>query len=349
MNRPDRARRAALITLLLLAVLGLAAGPAAGQVVKLATLVPEGSVWDKALKQMGADWQAATEGRVKLRIYPGGVAGDEPDIVRKMRIGQLQAATLTTTGLTEIDDAFAVFEVPMLLGSYDELFHVLERLDPILRQRLAAKGFVLLNWGHGGWVRLFSKQPVRTVDDLRQLKVFVWAGNEVQLGWLKDNGFKPVPLAATDILTGLQSGLIEALPTTPLAALAFQWFRLTPYMLDLGFAPVVGATIVSQRAWEGIAEADRARLLEHARQVEVRLAAEIPRQDDESVAAMGERGLTVIRVEGTPGAAAWRSETERFSASLRRSDLIPGQVFDLAVEARDGFRRQGRGSGGNTP
>src|SRR5690349_13520804 len=127
----------------------LAASPAGaqGNVVKLATLVPEGSVWDKILRQMGADWSSATQNRVALRMYPGGVAGDEPDIVRKMRIGQLQAAAVTTAGLADIDPAFQVFNIPMFFTSYPELYATLSKLEPELKLRLEEKGFVLLPWG----------------------------------------------------------------------------------------------------------------------------------------------------------------------------------------------------------
>ena len=105
---------------------------------------------------------------MSLRIYPGGVAGDEPDVVRKMRIGQLHAAALTTAGLADIDPAFQMFNIPMFFDSYPELYAVLDKMEPLLKQRLEAKGFVLLNWGHGGWVHFFTKQPVDNIDALKK-------------------------------------------------------------------------------------------------------------------------------------------------------------------------------------
>src|SRR5688572_8568663 len=163
---------ASLVTLLL-AALVMTPRTAAAQpsVVKLATLVPEGSVWDKALRDMGAEWSSSTQGRVSLRVYPGGVAGDEPDVVRKMRIGQLQAAAITTAGLASIDPSFNVFNVPMFFTSYPELYATLAKLEPVLKQRLDAKGFVLLSWGHGGWVYFFTKHPVANVEGLRKSKM----------------------------------------------------------------------------------------------------------------------------------------------------------------------------------
>ncbi|MGB5999995.1 MAG: TRAP transporter substrate-binding protein DctP, partial [Thermoanaerobaculia bacterium] len=146
-------KRFAVLVGLLLLTLGLATrGVEAATVIKLATLVPDGSVWDKALKEMGADWKESSDGRVTLRIYPGGVAGDEPDVVRKMRIGQIQAASLTVTGLSEIDPAFKVFTIPLFYDSYEELLFVLEAMEPYLAAKLEARGFVFVHWGHAGWV-----------------------------------------------------------------------------------------------------------------------------------------------------------------------------------------------------
>src|SRR5438552_18453434 len=169
---------AALTLMTALVLVPATAMPQTPTVIKLATLVPEGSVWDKAMREMGADWAQATGGRVQLRVYPGGVAGDEPDVVRKMRIGQLQAAAVTTAGLASIDPSFNVFNVPMFFTSYPELYATLDKLEPLLKSRLEAKGFVLLSWGHGGWVYFFTKTPIETVDGLRKTKMFTWSGDD---------------------------------------------------------------------------------------------------------------------------------------------------------------------------
>jgi len=335
----------AIAAVLLAASVGLAT-PARAQttVVKLATLVPDGSVWDKILRDMGAEWAKATQGRVVLRIYPGGVAGDEPDIVRKMRIGQIQAAALTTTGLSSIDPGFSVFNIPMMFDSYDELAAVLETMQPLFKQRLEAKGFVLLNWGHGGWVHIFTKQPVRTVAELKKCKLFAWAGNDRMVQMWKANGFQPVPLAATDILTGLSTGMIDAFPTPPVAALAMQWFRSTPYMVDLGLGPLVGGLIVTRTAWDKISQADRAAVQAICARAEQRLAYEVPRQDTLSVEEMTKRGLTVAKVP--PAAVAeWRAEAEQFAAGMR-GEIVPAEVLDLARRERDAFRQRGTPRGG---
>lgn len=324
-------------------LLWLCVAPAAmaATTVKMATLVPDGSVWDRALKEMGARWQADTGGDVRLRIYAGGVAGDEPDIVRKMRIGQLHAAALTVAGLSTIDEAFDVFQVPMFFESYDELFHVLAAIRPTLEARLEERGFVLLNWGHGGWVHLFSKQPVREVDDLRQQKIFSWSGDEAMFRLWRQNGFQPVSLAATDILTGLQTGMIEALPTTPLAALSLQWFRQTPHMQDIGLAPLVGATVVTKKIWDRIGTAHQGALRAAAAVLEKTLETEVPDQDARAVEQMKERGLTVTEI-GDATVARWREIAETFAAS-QRERVEAKDVLDLARAARDAFRADAGG------
>lgn len=305
-------------------------------VVKMATLVPDGSVWDNILKDMGADWQESTDGEVSLRVYAGGIAGDEPDVVRKMRIGQIHAAALTVTGLTAIDEGFTVFEIPMFFEDYEELFHILETLRPEFEKRLADKGYVLLNWGQGGWVHFFSKEPISSVDDLRSQKLFVWAGNDAMVQLWRQNKFQPVPLAATDILTGLQTGMIQALPTTPLAALSLQWFRQTPYMQGLGLAPLVGATVMSERSWKRLSPEAQKAIKESARKAEKELWKQVPEQDERAVQQMTERGLKVVDVPADV-AAVWRKEAEAF-VEFQRQHTTAKELFDRVKQERDAFR-----------
>jgi TRAP-type C4-dicarboxylate transport system substrate-binding protein len=324
------------LPLLALALLPLAAAPARAQVVKLATLVPEGSVWDKALRDMGAEWSTGTANRVSLRVYPGGVAGDEPDVVRKMRIGQLQAAAITTAGLASIDPSFNVFNVPMFFTSYPELYATLDKLEPVLRARLEAKGFILLSWGHGGWVYFFTKQPVETVDGLRKTKMFIWAGDDQMYNVWKAKGFNPVPLAATDIMTGLQTGMIDSYPTTPLLGLTLQWYRQTPNMVGMGMAPLVGGLVMTKAAWLKMPEADRKKVQAACDKMERKLEIEVPKQDTTAVAEMQKRGLKVNAVTGA-NAAAFRGVAEEFATAMA-GIRIPPDVLALARKERDAYR-----------
>jgi TRAP-type C4-dicarboxylate transport system substrate-binding protein len=343
-RRPPYAspRLAAVLVAALSAALAAPAA-AAATTVKLATLVPEGSVWDKELRAMGADWEKRTAGRVKLQLYPGGVAGDEAAVVRRIRIGQLQAATLTAATLADLDPAFNVLGIPGFYDSYEELFAVVDALTPLLAERLDRHGYVLLNWGSVGWLHLFSRQPVHTPAELRELKLWTAVGDEQMAQWWKKNGFHPVPLVSTDIMTGLQTGMIETLPTTPLVALAYQWYRSTPYMLDRGFAPLVGATVISKRSWNALSEEDRKALAASAAALEERLRRAIPEQDARAVREMEKRGLTLTRPRNAEEVAAWEREATAFATSMREL-LVPADVFARAQEARARHRgsRTGR-------
>jgi TRAP-type C4-dicarboxylate transport system substrate-binding protein len=225
--------------------------------------------------------------------------------------------------------------MPFFFESYDELNAVIDKLTPTIRQRLDAKGFILLHWGHGGWLQLFSKRPVNTVADLKGVKLWTSAGDDRMTQWYKANGFQPRALAMTDILTGLTTGMIDGLPAPPLAALAFQWNRQAPYMLDIGLAPVVGGTVIAKRTWNRIAEADRARMSEIALDGEKRLRAEVPNQDRFAVALMSKQGLTVTKAEGPE----WKTAANALAKAMR-GDMVPADIFDLALKERDAFRQR---------
>lgn len=320
-------------------VLGIASSsvsslPASAAALKLATLVPEGSLWDKGLREMGDQWKRKTQGRVSLRIYAGGVAGSESDILRKMRIGQLHAAALTVTGLEEIDPAFAVLNMPLFYDSFEEYLYVLDGLSPQLERKLEAKGYVLLHWGHGGWVRFFSREPVHGIEDLRKQKIYVTAGADEMVSMWKENGFRPVPLAPTDIMTGFQTGMIDVLATTPLAALSLQWFRQASFMHETGLAPLSGATIVKLRDWNKIIEADREVLLADALVAEQRQRQTIPEQDQVAIEEMSKRGLVVTPMDESP---EWNNTATRLVDSMR-GKLASQDFYDAARALRDEYR-----------
>ncbi|MFQ5527986.1 MAG: TRAP transporter substrate-binding protein DctP [Thermoanaerobaculia bacterium] len=308
--------------------------PAAAAPIKLATLVPEGSIWDKDLREMGDQWRRKTDGRVSLRIYAGGVAGSETDILRKIRIGQLHAAALTVAGLEEIDGAFSVLVMPLFYDSYAEFLYVLDGLAPTLEELLEAKGYRLLQWGHGGWVRFFSRDPIRSITDLKKQKIYVTAGADHMVTLWQENGFRPVPLAPTDIMTGFQTGMIDVIATTPLAALSLQWFRQASFMEETGLAPLPGATIVSARAWNGISEADRQILLGDAAIAEKRQRGTIPEQDQIAVDEMSERGLEITAAETS---VEWSRTAARIAESMR-GRTVPQEIYDAAVRLRSEYR-----------
>lgn len=323
--------RLAIVAALLLSPALLAAQRAN---LRLGTILPANSVWDRALKQMASEWQQATDGRVRLQVR--GTTGDEQTIIRRMRLNNPQVAALTLPGLTEIDDAFNVFGIPFFFASDAEAVHVLEALTPLYREALAESGLVLLNWGHGGWVHIFSAQPIRGIPDLQAARLYTSAGDDGMVQWYKENGFQPVPLELTDVLMGLNTGLIDAYPSPPYGALVFQWYRQTSHMLDIPLSPVFGATVMTERAWSRIDEADRDLLLAAAAETQAFLFEEVPRQDEEAVAEMEKRGLAVSTVSDAE-VGMLRALVDTLTASWR-GDRVPADIYDAALAARNAFR-----------
>lgn len=317
----------------LAATLGQAAE---GQTVKIATLVPDGSFWDLILEEQLEAWEEGTDGRVDARLYPGGVAGDDPGIVRKLRIGQFQAAALSFQGLMEIDEGFRVLALTRFYASRAELLHVLDRLEPLLRERLEESGFILLNWGFAGWARLYCKRPVRVPDDLRAQKLFVWGGDAPSMRIYRSEGLQPVGVAATDVTLALQTGMIDCIGTPPLVALTLQYFRQASYQLDQPLAPFVGATVMTTRAWNALSDADRAVIMEASARAQERYLEEVPDQEARAISAMEARGLQ--RTDMAPDSRDdWEALAEAMAAQYR-GVLVPTDVFDRAVEARNEFR-----------
>lgn len=276
---------------LLLLILVLPVSAARSQTIKLGTLVPEGSPWHRVLSQMGDEWAQVSDGRVTLRIYAGGVAGDDADMVRKIRIGQLQAAALTGQGLSHIASEVFALQMPMMFASDAELNYVRRRYSPRLESILEKKGFKLLFWGDGGWVRFFAKSPVIGPGDLKPLKLFLWSQNSSYIEAWREAGFHPISMAATDIHAALLSGLIDAFTTTPMGALSFQWFTLAPHMTDIKWAPLIGALVVHLDTWRRIPEGTRERIMERAAVAEKRMNTELKNLDERAIEAMLKHGL----------------------------------------------------------
>jgi TRAP-type C4-dicarboxylate transport system substrate-binding protein len=308
--------------------------------INLGTLAPRGSLYHQSLQAMAESWRQAAGGSVRLVIYPDGTQGGEADMVRLMRVGSLQAGLLTAVGLSDIEPAVSGLQnIPMLFRSLEEFERVNEQLRPSLEKRLADKGFVVLFWVDAGWVRYFSKAPVMTPDDLKRMKIFVWAGSPDQVSIMRRAGFTPVPLETSDILPGLQTGLITAAPLPPIFALAAQVDLRAPHMLNLNWAPLVGACVVKKDSWDKIPAGLRESLLKAAESAGKEIRASSHKESDRAVAAMQKRGLTVH--EPSPEVVEqWRKEAEKTYPDIR-GHLVPSEVFDQVQQQIQEFRAAG--------
>jgi TRAP-type C4-dicarboxylate transport system substrate-binding protein len=310
-------------------------------VVKLATVAPKDSVWYQYLQEVDRGWREASGGTVGLKIYAG-TLGDEDDIMRRIRVGQLDAATISTAGLSTIDPAATALHIPLAFSSYQELDYVQAGIAGELENALKKKGIIVLNWGDAGWVRFFAKSPVQRPDDLRKQKLFVWgAGNDTETEELwKKLGCHPVALSTVDILPALQTGMITAYEAPPLAALANQWFALAPDMTDIKLAPLTGATIIAERTWSRIPTELRHRLKRIAQKAGRRLRANVRQLEQEAIDAMVKHGLHVVAV---PPEA--RKEWDAMAQSVypqMRGAIVPAHYFDEVLELRNEFRAGGK-------
>ena len=339
----DRARRARRAWLAAAVVALLGAGDASAQpvLVKMATLVPDGSSWHLILKETAERWRTLSNGGVNVRLYAGGVAGDDPDVVRKMRLGTLNAGVLTSVGMAEVDKSVYALGVPMMYDSYDEVYYVLDRMRPRLESSLESKGFVVLNWADGGWVHFFTQKPVATPEDLKALKLFSWAGDSTSVDLWKSAGFNPIPLPATEISTALQTGLVNALGCPPQVAVISQYYNYAKNMTALPWQLLLGATIINKSVWDRIPEASKPALRQAAQEAGARLQAEIRQSGEKDVEAMRKRGLNVVAVDAATK-ERWRKTAESLYPRIRGS-VVPADAFDEAMRYRDEYRK-GKGS-----
>ena len=318
-------------------LLVVASASAQTTIIRMGTLAPKDSQWHKILLDMGEQWKKVSGGKIELKIYAGGEQGDEPAMVEKLRIKKLQAVAISGAGLSGIEPGVSALQIPMMLNSYEELDYVRDHIADRLEKGLSQRGFVVLNWADAGWVYFFTKKPVMTPNEMRELKLCTLQGDNGFYELYKRNGFHPVALAATDILTGLQTGLIDAFQSPPLLALGSQWFAGAKNMLDIKFAELVGATLLSKDVWDRIPANTRTEILTISRDAGVKLREEIRKAESASIPLMQQFGLNVVRAD-PKAVAEWRKLAESIYPSLRGGE-IPPDLFDQVVKLRDDYRK----------
>ena len=299
-------------------------------VVKMGTLAPEGTDWHGMLIEMGQQWKSATKGKVQLRIYPGGVLGDERDMVRKMRIGQIQAAGMTAEGLSEIVSDFSCYFVPLVYQDSEDVNKVTEALLPELEQKLEDNGFKLLYLSELTYAYWFSTSPIKVPSDLKNKKFFTWAGDFKWEQVYKKAGYNPVPLATTDILSALQTGLISTIPQPPIYALAQQSFGIADYMLDLKWGVLMAGIVVDMKTWKRIPDKYHEDLLSIAKAIQAKYADSNSDADVKALDAMKQYGLKV-HSPSEDERALWFQEVERVSYYLR-GKVIPETIYDTVIK-----------------
>jgi TRAP-type C4-dicarboxylate transport system substrate-binding protein len=297
-----------------------AAKPKAKIELKIATIAPEGSSWMKVMDRLDEEVRAKTNGEVGLRFYPGGVQGDEAIVLKKIRSGQLQGGGFTGVGLGEIAPSLRVLEIPFLYRTIEEVHAVRESLTPVLVERLREAGWELLGWSDVGFVYLFAKQPIRSAEDLKKVRMWLWEGDPLAESLLRNVGVSPVPLPITDVVTSLQTGLIDAVYTSTLGCISLQWYSRVTHMTDLPVTHAMGAVVVSKKAFDAISPASQEIVRDLCAARFADLAAQTTRENQE--------GFDVLRSKGIEVVALTDAERGRFEeiGKTVREDLV-GKLY----------------------
>lgn len=336
-------RRSAMASLSMLSLgLGLqAAAPAAlaqrPAALRVGTLVPRNSLYHQSLMELGEAWRAAQGGGARFTVFTDGSQGGEAEMARRMRIGQLQGALMSVVGLREIEPTVAAMQsLPLLFRTWDEVDHVREKMRPSLEARFAERGFIVLGWGDAGWVRFFSRRQALRPADFRGMKFFAWGSEPEQQEIMKSLGYTPVPLETADILPVMQTGMIEVVPSTPYFALASQVFNTAQHMLEINWAPIVGALVITRKAWDEMSPAGQQALRAGGERAGVQMRTQARREVDEAVQAMQKRGLNVHR-PSPEQLREWDQLAEALYPRIRGT-MVPAETFDEVFAHLRAFR-----------
>ena len=232
--------------------------------IKFASLAPDGSTWMNVMREFDKAIRDETDGNMGFKFYPGGVSGDEKDVLRKMRIGQLHSAGFTGVGLGEILPEVRILDSPFLFKTYDEVDHINNKFYDRFAKAFEEKGYILLGWAEVGFVHVFANTPVNNINDLNKVKMWMWEGDPVAEATFKALKVNTIPLSVINVLTALQTGMVNGVYISPLAILALQWFTKVEYMMEFPLTDAAGAVLISKRKFNKLPEEYQHILLKNA-------------------------------------------------------------------------------------
>ena len=325
--------------LLLAAVISLSAGPKPKYEIKFAALATKGSTWMNILEELDTALRDKTGGELGFTIYPGGVAGDENKVLRKIRIRQLHAAGLTGNGLGEILPEERILDSPFLFRSTEEVDYVTSRLFDRFAEGFEKKGFILLGWAEVGWVNVFTKDRVSSFEEMKSVRMWEWESDPVAKYTFSALGLSPVPLAISDVITSLQSGIIDGVYISPLAAVALQWYTRIDYMYEMPIANAMGAVVLDKRFFSKLPEEYQQILVTESKKYLGKITAASRRDNAKSIEVMKKNGVELVN-PFTP------EDVERFNkagADARRAmvgKLYDAELLEAVEKMLEEFRAQ---------
>jgi len=294
---------------------------------KIGSLVPKNSLYHRQLMEVGEAWKKSQAGSPRFNVFTDGSQGGEAEMVRRMRIGQLQAALLSVVGLREIEPSIAALQnLPLAFRSWEELDYVREKMRPDMEKKFLDKGYVVLAWGDAGWVRFFSKQAAFSPEEFKKMKFFAWGAESEQQEIMKSLGYTPVPLEPTDILPAIQTGMINVVPSTPYFALASQIYNTAPNMLEINWAPIVGALVMTKKSFDDMSPEVQKVLRASSDSAGSVIRTQARKEVEEAVDAMKKRGLQVNKPNAEQ-LKEWRALSESLYPRIR-GKMVPAETFD---------------------
>ncbi len=293
--------------------------------IKFSTLAPEGSSWMKVMRLLEKELESVTGGEVGFKFYPGGVSGDEIDVIRKMRIGQVHAAGFTGVGLGQILPEVRVLDLPFLFRNDKEIETIYEKMNDYFTARFEEKGYILLGWVPVGWIHFFSKEPVTSVASLRPKKAWMWEGDPLVQATYSGLGVSPHPLSVTDVLLSLQTGMVDTVYASPMGALALQWFTKVNYMSELRMANATGGVLITKRVFDRLPDKHKKAVRQISKRYMEKLVQKIQEDNNQSITVMKQNGLKITPLPSD-------GELEKFYAVGREvQDKMNGKLFSQAV------------------
>lgn len=328
------------IFLLAFSLVFLAASVAHAVTLKIATIVPDGSSWLVEMHRAAKKIAERTDGRVKLKFYPGGVMGSDKTVLRKVRAGQLQGGAFTSGALAEIFPDIELYSLPLLLRNYDEVDYVRAELDEKLKAGLAKRGFVVLSISDGGFAYVLSQKPVSKVEDLEGLKVWSPEDDKMTEVALDVAGVAPVPLPIADVYTALQTGLVDTVAAPPMGAIAFQWHTKVDYLTDVPLMYLTGVLAVDKRAFDRISPADRKVVRD-----EIQLAAKKLDEDNragerDAREALENQGVVFVSADSEEEVLRWHQMSEEAIEKLRSMNRYSNSTLDEMLALLQAYRSE---------
>ncbi len=307
---------------------------------KIATLMPEGSSFVSEIRQAGKNIERRTDGRVRLKLYPGGVMGNDKTVMRKMRIGQIHGAALPSGPLASLFPDIEIYSLPLLFRDYGEVEYVRERLDERLKLGLAKAGFTALAISDGGFAYLFSRSAIRGVEDLPAARIWIPEDDIMSQTALELAGASPIPLPTADVYTALQTGLIDTVAAPPMAAIAFQWHTKVKTMTNVPLMYLIGLFGIDSKVFDKLRPEDQIVLREEIADASKRLDVATRKGNLEAVEALKNQGIEIVMASSDEEIERWHDISVRATRRLRESNRYSNDLLDEMIGLVESYRAE---------